>query len=220
MTGSPSPAPRPQAIPVPHPLPSCPEALTAAEVKDVELADLQRLLANPARQFLRQRLNVDNAWAEGEPDDALPVELDALERWGIQDRMLSARLAGVDRNTAIAAELHRGQLPPGRLGITALQDIDAKVDALLAATVTQREVEPESYDIDLDLGDGTRLTGTVAGVRGDLLLSLTPSSLGAKHRLKAWIDLVALTAAHPSREWRALTVGKRRLVEHPRPDPA
>ena len=32
--------------------------------------------------------------------------------------------------------------------------------------------------------------------------------LGAKHRLKAWIDLVTLTAAHPDREWCALTVGK------------
>ncbi|BEP13446.1 exodeoxyribonuclease V subunit gamma [Acidothermaceae bacterium B102] len=183
-------------------------ALAPVPNKDVELADLQRLLANPARQFLRQRLNVDNAWAEGEPDDALPVELDALERWGVQDRMLSARITGVDRNTAIAAERARGQLPPGRLGVTVLQDIDAKVDALLAATVTQREREPESYDIDLGLGDGTRLTGTVAGGRGDLLLTLTPSSLSAKHRLAAWIDLVALTAAHPSRDWRALTVGR------------
>jgi exodeoxyribonuclease V gamma subunit len=74
--------------------------------------------------------------------------------------------------------------------------------------VTERELEPESYDIDLDLADDTRLTGTVAGVRGDLLLTLTPSTLGAKHRLKAWIDLAALTAAHPDREWRATTVGK------------
>ena len=43
----------------------------------LELTDLQRLLANPARQFLRQRLHVDNAWAEGEPHDALPVDEDA-----------------------------------------------------------------------------------------------------------------------------------------------
>ncbi|MDX6230374.1 MAG: exodeoxyribonuclease gamma subunit, partial [Frankiales bacterium] len=101
-----------------------------------------------------------------------------------------------------------GQLPPGPLGIAALRDIDAKVDALLVATETQRLLEPESWDVDLDLGDGTRLTGTVAGVRGDALLTLTPSTLSAKHRLRAWIDLVALTAAHPDREWQATTVGK------------
>ena len=144
-----------------------------------------------------------------EPDDALwPVELDGLERWAIQDRMLAERLAGVARNDAIAAELHRGQLPPGKLGQAVLQDIDAKVDALLVAAAAELMVEPESYDIDLDLGDDTRLTGTVAGVRGDVLLTLTPSSLSAKHRLAAWVNLLALTAAHPGREWRATTIGK------------
>ena len=97
---------------------------------------------------------------------------------------------------------------PASSDIAVLQDIDAKVDALLVAAAAELTVEPESYDIDLDLGDGTRLTGTVAGVRGDVLLTLTPSSLSAKHRLAAWIDLLALTAAHPGREWRATTIGK------------
>ncbi len=184
------------------------DALDPLPSKDVELTDLQRLLANPARQFLRQRLSVDNAMSDDEPEDAMPVELDALQKWGIQDRMLTERLAGVDRNACIAAERARGQLPPGPLGIAILRDIDRKVDALLAATTNLRLLEPESYDVDLDLHDGTRLTGTVAGVRGDVLLTLTPSTLGPRHRLHAWVDLVALTVAHPDREWQAITVGK------------
>ena len=44
---------------------------------DVELADLHRLLAHPARGFLRQRLQVAETRSEDEPADALPVELDA-----------------------------------------------------------------------------------------------------------------------------------------------
>ena len=184
------------------------QALEPLPIKDIELTDLQRFFANPARQFLRQRLEVDHALAEDEPDDALPVELDGLERWGIQDRMLAERLAGVDRNDAIAAELHRGQLPPGRLGRAVLQDIDAKVDALLAAAAVELMAEPESYDVDLDLGDGTRLTGTVAGVRGDVLLTLTPSSLSAKHRLEPGSTWSLSPPPTPDREWRAMTVGK------------
>ena len=183
-------------------------ALDPLPIKDIALTDLQRLLANPARQFLRQRISVDNAMSEDEPEDALPVELDGLQRWGLQDRMLSARLAGIDRNDTITAELHRGQLPPGPLGVGVLRDIDTKVQALLDATTTLRLLEPESHDIDLDLHDGTRLTGTVAGVRGDLLLTLTPSTLSAKHRLSAWVNLVALTLARPDRAWHATTVGK------------
>ena len=58
------------------------------------------------------------------------------------------------------------------------------------------------------LADGTRLAGTVGRVRGDTLLSLTYSRLAARHRLLAWIDLVALTVAQPDREWRAVAVGR------------
>ncbi|MDX6254100.1 MAG: exodeoxyribonuclease gamma subunit [Frankiales bacterium] len=183
-------------------------ALPPQPIANVELVSLQRLLANPAGQFLRQRIDVATARTEDEPEDALPVKLDGLESWGISQRMLTERLAGVDRLAAIAAERQRGQLPPGELGVAELKKIDGRVEALLDATVTERALEPESLDIDIDLHDGTRLTGTVAGLRGDVLLTLTPSKLAATHRLRAWVDLAALTVAHPDREWRATTVGR------------
>jgi exodeoxyribonuclease V gamma subunit len=42
------------------------------------------------------------------------------------------------------------------------------------------------------------------------VLSLTYSRLAARHRLLAWIDLVALTVAQPDRQWRAVAVGRGR----------
>jgi exodeoxyribonuclease V gamma subunit len=79
---------------------------------------------------------------------------------------------------------------------------------VLAASAVERALEPESYDIDLALADGGRLLGTVANVRGTVLLSTTCATLAARHRLRAWVQLVALSLAHPGKGWTAVAVGK------------
>ena len=56
---------------------------------------------------------------------------------------------------------------------------------------------PTAHDVDVDLGDGRRLTGTVSGVYGDRARLVTYSKLGGKHLLEAWIRLLALTAGRP-----------------------
>jgi exodeoxyribonuclease V gamma subunit len=189
---------------------------------DVSLADLIRLLEHPARGFLRQRLQVALTWAEEGPSDAVPIELDALEVWGVGRRVLLDRLAGLDPVACEAVELHRGDLPPGPLGGKILEKVVERVDQLMKASTFEREHPPESYDVDIPLGDHTRLTGTVGGVRSDSILSMTYSTLGPKQRLRAWVELVALTVSHPDREWRAVAVGRgtqspRRSVLGPLP---
>jgi exodeoxyribonuclease V gamma subunit len=185
------------------------EPLSAPDPADIELADLHRLLSHPARGFLRQRLQVAETRSEDEPADVLPVELDNLELWAIGERVLEERMAGLEPAECIALEQRRGTLPPGPLGIGALQDVGRKVETLLTASTLERQLDPESYDVDVTLADGTKLTGTVGNVRGDVLLSVTYSTLNARHRLKAWVDLVALTATQPDRPWSAAAVGRK-----------
>jgi exodeoxyribonuclease V gamma subunit len=48
----------------------------------------------------------------------------------------------------------------------------------------------------------------VSGVSDELLLSTTYSRLSGKHRLAAWVALLALTAAHPERPFTAVTIGR------------
>ena len=65
-----------------------------------------------------------------------------------------------------------------------------------------------AIDIEVDLGDGRRLRGTVPEVYDDRLVPVSYSRLGAKHRLQSWVHVLALAAAHPDREWSAHTIGR------------
>lgn len=74
----------------------------------IELDQLVRFVQHPVRAFLRRRLGVGGTARDDDVEDALSIELDALERWSVAERLLEARLAGADREAAIAAERARG----------------------------------------------------------------------------------------------------------------
>ncbi|WP_028984858.1 exodeoxyribonuclease V subunit gamma [Sporichthya polymorpha] len=178
----------------------------------VELTDLIRMLTHPARGFLRQRLEIGFPDEDTDPPDALPVELDGLSEWAIGDRLLRQRLRGIPIDVCCALELRRGALPPGALGRRVLSRVGARVDAITAMVADELGTEPRIVDIDVELrvaGVPRRLTGTVGGVRGVDFLRVEYSSLKAKQRLSAWIELLALLAMHPDEKWRGTVVGRR-----------
>ena len=63
------------------PDPFLPGPLPDIDTAVVELDDLDRFLRHPVRAFLRQRLGIRLGLDVADVDDALPVELDGLERW-------------------------------------------------------------------------------------------------------------------------------------------
>jgi exodeoxyribonuclease V gamma subunit len=67
----------------------------------------------------------------------------------------------------------------------------------------------ESVDISVLLRDGRALSGTVSGVRGSTILTVTYSTLAPKHRLTAWLRYLAMVAASADSDFRAVTVGRR-----------
>jgi exodeoxyribonuclease V gamma subunit len=178
------------------------------------LSDLISFVQRPVRAFLRQRLGVSIGITEDEIQDALPVELDNLQRWQIGQRLLEGLLAGIEPQRCLQAEIARGTLPPEALGAPVMTGIWEEVTPILAqARARVSETEPRPLETNLLLDDGPvpiRLTGTVSGVRGHVLLTVSFSRLGPRHRLAAWVNLLALSAAHPEIPFEALTVGRAR----------
>ena len=189
---------------LPGPLPDVPGPV-------VEVDDLVRFVQKPVRTFLRRRLSITVGDYDDEIEDALPIELDDLEKYGVGNRLLDTLLRGATPQAAVDAEFARGFLPPGALGQAVVDEVWPKVDAVLtcARDVLDLQAEPESVDVRAVLADGRTLSGTVSGVVGDVLRSISYATLGPQHRIAAWVRLVALTAAHPERPFQAITVGRR-----------
>jgi exodeoxyribonuclease V gamma subunit len=176
---------------------------------EVDLDDLVAALEHPVRWFLRQRLQLSFFDEHEEVEDRLPLELSALDSWQVGDRLLAACLAGADRGEAMAAEWRRGEVPPRELGRRVLEEVADKVQPLAAAALTQMRGEPARVvDVQADLPSGGVVTGTVRGVHGDAVVRTVYSRLAPKHRLRAWVQLLALVASEPSRPWQAVTIGR------------
>jgi exodeoxyribonuclease V gamma subunit len=187
-------------------------ALPALDEPVIELSELVRFFSHPVRAFLRRRLGI-SLWSDSdEVRDALPVELDGLDRWAVGQRLLEARLRGVSGRQAIRAEIARGALPPGVLGKPIIDGLYPIVDAIVTAArgcvATGAPTSGDPIDVRVTLDDGRLVSGTVAGISGNVMLTTTFSRVSPRHRLSAWISLLALSATVPERATAAATVGR------------
>ena len=192
------------------PAPFLPARLPPANAQVIDSEDLVRFVQHPVRAFLRQRLGISVGDYDDELEDDLSVELDGLGKWAVGQRLVDARLAGVDARTAVLAEIARGTLPPGVLGKPVVEEVFSIAEDIVteAQALLDGGPSPGSVDVSVLLPDGRQLRGTVPGVCGDVLRNVTYSRVAAKHRLAAWVRLLALTAARPERSFSAATVGR------------
>lgn len=191
-----------------HQLPSPP-------IGDVALEDLVTFFKDPVKGFFRA-LDYTLPWDVDGVSDVMPVDIDALEEWTVGDRMLGDIMRGMTPADAQQAEWRRGTLPPGQLGWRRAIVLRDQCALLAAEALRYRDADPQAYDVDIDLGGGRRITGTVSPVFGDRLVSVTYSKLDGKHLLQSWIPLLALAAGHPDRDWWAVCIGRPRRGDTPR----
>ena len=181
--------------------------LPAQPHQDVALADLIGFFKDPVKGFFRA-LEYTLPWDVDGVEDEISVDIDALEQWAVGDRMLGDMLRGMSPDDARQAEWRRGTLPPGQLGWRKAGELREQSMLLATTALGYRAAEADAYDVDIDLGAGRRLTGTVSPVFGDHLVSVTYSKLSGKHLLESWIPLLTLFAHHSDRDWSAICIGR------------
>ncbi|ONI73911.1 exodeoxyribonuclease V subunit gamma [Kribbella sp. ALI-6-A] len=182
--------------------------------EDVALADLLAFFRDPVKGFFRA-LDLTLPWEIDGVSDAMPVEIDNLEKWSVGDRMLRDMLAGIHPDAALQAEWRRGTLPPGRLGWRTATEIRDIARGLAITAHPHRQGGATAFDVDVELGGGRRLTGTVPGVYGYRLVSVSYSRLDAKQLLTSWIQLLALSANDEDHNWTGLAIGRPRSGRTP-----
>lgn len=176
---------------------------------DVGLADLASFLKDPVKGFFRA-LEFTLPYDVDGVQDAMPVDINGLDEWTVGDRMLGDILRGMGPDDARQAEWRRGTLPPGQLGWRKVTEIRDQAATLALEALRHMHAPASAYDVDVDLGGGRRLTGTVSPVYGDALVSVTYSRLDGKHLLLSWIPLLALASQYPGRNWSAVCIGRMR----------
>jgi exodeoxyribonuclease V gamma subunit len=190
-----------------------PVALMRLALADVQLVDLHKFLKHPGKGFLEQRLRLRLPWDNDPTTALLPVAFDGLDLWRVGDRLLDALLTGHPADEWIAIEQRRGTLPPGVLGEAAVGELIASVDELHSAALDlgYQPGPGEPMLISVDLGDGTKLTGTVTShldtaAPGPARVEFTRPK--PAHHIAAWLDLVALAAHDPATPWRSVAVNR------------
>ncbi len=186
------------------------EPLPAVHDSVIALEDLVAFVLHPTRAFLRQRLGLSLQRYDERPADALAIDLDALERWEVGERILEALLDGADADAVCAAELARGQLPPGDIGRRALASARATAEAIALAARSTADGRRRSLEVDVTLADDRQVVGTVTDVVGTTIRPATFSKLGPKPRLRAWVRHLAATASHPETVLTSVTIGAHR----------
>lgn len=186
--------------------------LPAVGKQMIELDKLEAFVQHPAKAFLRQRLGLILGDYSRDVRNDLPIDLDALEKWGIGNRLLEARLGGGDAQACLEAEIARGILPPDALASAILASITLVVERILVevSALTSKTSEPRSIEVNLLLPNGRSLMGTVPNLRSDLMLTAAFSRVAPKHRLAAWVRFLAVTATHPDHSFEAATIGRNR----------
>lgn len=186
----------------------------------VTLSELVGFLRHPAREFLRKR--VGSWWgitrSELDADDderrtgpsEIPIEVQALDSWSLENRLLQLALAGHPPESIEQAELRRGLLPPLARGAQAMATATGRVGEVLDTVRPYLSAPLDHLDVGVDLPSGIRITGRVP-VRGHTVVEAITSKPADKRLIEPWLRLLLLTAGSPG-EWSTVVCSRRRTV--------
>ena len=187
----------------------------------VTLAEVTAFLRHPAREYLKRRvgswwgitrseINADADEGRRAAPTEIPVQLDNLDSWDLENRLLQLAVAGHSPDTIVEAERRRGQLPPIARGTEVLDRATSRVGEVLDNLRPYLSRPLEHLDLAVDLPSGVRITGRVP-VRGDAVVEATTSKPSDKRLVEPWLRLLLLSASRGG-DWRSVVCSTRRVA--------
>lgn len=162
------------------------------EARHLTPAQLLRFLAHPCRGFVQSRLRIHLDEWEWEPDSE-PFELDSLERYQLQERLIDDWLQG--REITPQQLRAEGLLPHGAPGDKAFADLESSIGKI------QRKLEchgldqsqPRSLEVDLAMSDSQGRDWTLQGRLRHFwpehgMILFRPANIKGKDVLSLWLD--------------------------------
>lgn len=164
----------------------------ATPVREIELAKFVKFFANPAKHFLQQRLNLRLPKTEEVVDDCEPLQVEALERWKLQHRLLRGGAGVPDALRLWQAE---GVLPAGWFGRAEFAGISGPIERLLEVAGPLCAGGPlPPQEVRLAIGEW-HIQGTLPDLYPEGVVQLVGWEMSARNRLKAWIHHLFLNAS-------------------------
>ncbi len=170
------------------------------EFRTVDIDDLARFFANPAKFLLQRRLSVFLAdELPGFEDDEV-FDLSGLNRYRVEQDLVGKRYAGADYEENFRIQRAMGRLPHGSVGDVLFSNIHLESRRFIErAGGFEKGYPPEKREIGLDLDEFT-LTGMLTPLHGDTLVLSAYVKAGPAYLLSAWVRHLALSVLASGRE--------------------
>ncbi len=182
-----------------------------SEWRQIDLDRLCRFFSNPAREFCRQRLGVQLPKNLISPLDQEPRTLDGFVRYGFQQEILAAELAGSGLDDFLKQAHASGKFPPGRVGEAIITDLWSQCSILARKVEHYTQHDPVSLEVDLEL-DGFQVVGKLAGVYDSGLVTYRTAKVKAADQFSLWIrHLVLQCLVEPDELAQSIHVGSDKV---------
>ncbi|MFZ2951131.1 MAG: hypothetical protein WA003_16770, partial [Desulfuromonadaceae bacterium] len=164
------------------------------KIRQIDLQQLRRFLANPAAAFLEQRLRVKPFNPAEEPVESEPFSLDARSRYHLSQELVGRLLKGVQYDECLSAARSRGILPPLTAGTAAFDTVWEKSRQFAVALEPQLGAPLEPLTISF-AGDKVELHAVLENCRSGTHLRWRCAGIKGKDRLAVWLDHLLLNIA-------------------------
>lgn len=176
-------------------------SVTEHELQEIGIKDLAAFFANPAKSFLRNRLQM-SLWDEDSlPDESEPFEMDALTSYFVREDVIHQYLTDkgeftIDKLAAYYRSL--GVLPPGSLGQSYVQQAFHEVCTFVFKWSEQLDGTFQApVHLELSIGEH-RVHGDLDRFINGNQVFFRLASLKAKDLLRAWVYHLFVAASEES----------------------